>query len=222
MKTAVAYYIGADPALRRQKDAVQTYATTHKLRLAREFWDSSNESSNRHGFSAMLAYVLGGGAKVALVEKPGYVSPDLAAQLAACLLFMREGVELVAVTEPDYFEKNCDSKVADSVDACLRITSAFEKHSRLARLRKGRDKRSAQLGYRIEGNPSWGRFNPEHVDTARRFAAAGKSLRQISAELAKKGYLNNASKPYGAESVARMLRGDAPGLNVRAGRSKRV
>jgi DNA invertase Pin-like site-specific DNA recombinase len=222
VKTAVAYYIGVDPALRRQKDAVQTYATTHRLRLAREFWDSSNESGNRHGFAAMLAYVLGGGAKVVLAESPGRIAPDLAAQLAACFLFKREGVELVAVTEPDYFERNCDSKVADSVDACLRITSAFEKHSRLARLRKGRDKRSAQLGYRIEGNPSWGRFNPEHVDTARRFAAAGKSLRQISAELAKKGYLNNASKPYGAESVARMLRGDAPGLNVRAGRSKRV
>jgi hypothetical protein len=35
----------------------------------------------------------------------------------------------------------------------------------------GRDKRSAQLGYRVEGNPSWGRFPHEHVELARQLKA---------------------------------------------------
>lgn len=49
---------------------------------------------------------------------------------------------------------------------------------------------------------------PEVVAAARQLKAAGKPLREISAELAKRGHLNNASKPYGAESIARMIRRD--------------
>ena len=70
VKTAVAYYIGADPALRRPKDVVQKYAAWRKLRIVRDFWDGSSDTpiSERTGLAAMLAYVLGGGARVVLVE----------------------------------------------------------------------------------------------------------------------------------------------------------
>jgi hypothetical protein len=225
MKAAVAYYIGADPALTRQKDAVRGYAAAHRLKIARDFWDADDESpvAERTGFAALLAHVLGGGAKVALVDNMDRVAPDPAAQVTAHTLFERYKVELVPVSK-DWVAAKAQVLLqakrimfGDVVSSVLETNSAFEKHGRLAKLCVGRDKRSAQLGYRVEGNPAWGRFNPEHVEAARRLKSAGKSLRQISAELAKLGYLNNASKPYGAESIARMLRGDLPGINVRGG-----
>jgi hypothetical protein len=225
VKIAVAYYIGADPALQRQKDAVAAYAAAHRLKIARDFWDADDDSpvTERNGFAALLAHVLGGGAKVVLVDTMDRLAPDLAAQVTAHTLFERSKVELVPVSK-DWVAAKAQVLLqakrimfGDVVNSVLETNSAFEKHGRMARLRVGRDRKSAELGYRVEGNPSWGRFAPEVVEAARRHKAAGKSLRQISAELAKKGYLNNASKPYGPESIARMIRGDLPGLNVRGG-----
>jgi hypothetical protein len=45
------------------------------------------------------------------------------------------------------------------------------------------------------------------VELARQLKAGGKSRRQISGALAKQGLLNNAGKPYGPQSISRMLRG---------------
>jgi hypothetical protein len=95
----------------------------------------------------------------------------------------------------------------DVVTSVLDTSRLFATSERLQRMKVGRDKASAKLGYRVEGRASWGRFPPETVELARQFKAKGMSLRGISAELAKRNMLNNASKPYGAQSIARMLRG---------------
>jgi Resolvase, N terminal domain len=215
VKTAVAYYIGADPALRRQKDAVQIYATLHKLRIVRDFWDGSSDTpiTERTGLAAMLAYVLGGGARVVLIEDPSLLAPDPATQITAHMLLERNKVELVSVSKDWVAAKAqvlLQSKrlmFGDVVNSVLDTARLFATRERLQRMKVGRDEASKRLGYRVEGRAAWGRFPPETIDLARQFKAQGKSLRQISAELAKRGQLNNASKPYGPQSIARMLRG---------------
>jgi resolvase-like protein len=216
VKTAVAYYIGADPALRHQKDAVKIYATSHKLRIVRDFWDGSSDTpiTERTGLAAMLAYVLGGGARVVLIEDPNLLAPDPATQITAHMMLARNKVELVPVSDKEWMTAKAQVLLqskrlmfGDVVNSVLDTARLFATRERLERMRVGRDKASARLGYRVEGRAAWGRFPTETVDLARQLKAAGKSLRQISAELAKRGQLNNASKPYGPQSVARMLRG---------------
>lgn len=215
VKTAVAYYIGADPALRRQKDAVQIYAASHKLRVVRDFWDGSSDTpiTERTGLAAMLAYVLGGGARVVLIEDPSLLAPDPATQITAHMMLDRNKVELVSVSKDWVAAKTqvlLQSKrlvFGDVVNSVLDTARLFATRERLQRMKVGRDEASKRLGYRVEGRAAWGRFPTETVDLARQLKAAGKSLRQISADLAKRGMLNNASKPYGPQSVARMLRG---------------
>ncbi len=215
MKIAVAYYIGTDPALRRQKDAVQIYAASHRLRIVRDFWDGSSDTAitERTGLAAMLAYVLGGGAKVVLIEDLDLLAPDPAAQITAHVLLERNKVELVPVSK-DWMAAKAQVLLqskrlmfGDVVNSVLETARLFATRERLQRMKVGRDKASAKLGYRVEGRAAWGRFPTETIDLARQFKAQGKSLRQISAELAKRGMLNNAAKPYGAQSVSRMLRG---------------
>ena len=79
MKTAVAYYVGADPSLTQQREAVQRYAAAHRLKLGRDYWDANSEASDRTGFTSLLAHVLGRHAQVVLVERPERVAPDPAA-----------------------------------------------------------------------------------------------------------------------------------------------
>jgi DNA invertase Pin-like site-specific DNA recombinase len=215
MKTAVAYYIGADPALKRQKQAVQTYAASHNLRIVRDFWDGSSDTpiTERTGLAAMLAHVLAGGAKVVLIEDPDLLSPDPAAQITAQVLLERNKIELVPVSKDWVAAKAqvlLQSKrimFGDVVDSVLDTARLFATRERLQRMKVGRDKASAKLGYRVEGRASWGRFPTETVELARQLMPSIKSLRKVSAELAKRGKFNMAGKPYGPQSVARMLRG---------------
>jgi Resolvase, N terminal domain len=216
VKNAVSYYVGGSPALDRQKNAVQIYAAAHKLKIVRDFWDGSSDTpiTDRTGLAAMLAYVLGGGARVVLIEDPDLLTPDPAAQITAQMMLEKNRIELVPVLSKDWMAAKAQVMLqskrlmfGDVVNSVLDTARLFATRERLQRMKVGRDKASERLGYRVEGRAAWGRFPESHVELARQLKAQGKSLRQISAELAKRGMLNNAGKPYGAQSVARQLRG---------------
>lgn len=103
--------------------------------------------------SALLAQVLGGGAKVVLVDSMDLVAPDRAAQAAAQTPFKRGGIELMPVSAKDWAAAKVRVLVqskrvvfGEVVDSVLDVNAAFEKHGKLARLRVGRDRRSAELG----------------------------------------------------------------------------
>jgi hypothetical protein len=78
--------------------------------------------------------------------------------------------------------------------------SQFEKAMLVNKLRAARDRKSAALGRRCEGNPNWGRVPEEHVKAAQAARARGLSLRQVAQELEAL-----AGKLYSAQSVKVML-----------------
>ena len=77
---AVAYYrtssagnVGADKdSEKRQRDAVQSYARANGFEVVQEYYDAAVSGSDpidqRDGFCAMLAYMLGNGVTVILIE----------------------------------------------------------------------------------------------------------------------------------------------------------
>ena len=79
-QSAVGYYrtssatnVGADKdSLKRQKEAVHAYAKANNLDVVREFYDEAVSGADaledREGFSDLLAYVAGNGARTILVE----------------------------------------------------------------------------------------------------------------------------------------------------------
>jgi len=213
MKTAVGYYrtssatnVGADKdSLRRQQDAVQAYALAHGLEVVQEFYDAAVSGADpvdsRDGFSDMLAYLLGNGARIVLVETASRFARDTLVQITGHNLLKEKGIELIPVDAPTHFTE--DTPTASMVRTILSAVSQFEKDALVARLRKARDRKRRDTG-RCEGRPA--SLPVAHQEAARAAHSLGLSLRAVAAKLAKGGFLNRAGKPYNPESVKRMLR----------------
>ena len=113
-KTAVAYYrtssatnVGADKdSLKRQKDAVFSFAKSNKIEIVKEYYDASVSGADpidaREGFSDMLAYMSGNGAKTILVENASRFARDLTVQLTGHSKLQDLGYDLIPVDAPSY------------------------------------------------------------------------------------------------------------------------
>lgn len=217
--TATAYYrtssatnVGADKdSLKRQQEAVAAYAKTHGISLVREFYDAAVSGADpineRPGFSDMLDYLHGNGARIILVESASRFARDLAVQITGHELLKRKGIELVPVDAPDHFIN--ETPTAVMVRQILGAVSQFEKASLVEKLRKARERKRIETG-RCEGRKPV----PEAiVKEAKRLyrknprTSKRRSLRAIAKELAGLGHLAASGKPYGAESIKRMVAG---------------
>ncbi|SEP40717.1 hypothetical protein SAMN04487843_11619 [Methylobacterium sp. ap11] len=92
------------------------------------------------------------------------------------------------------------------------VFAQLEKARLESKLKAAWDRKRA-TGAKVEGRKSHQELRPEVVAEARRLRRARpkggqRSLRDVAAELARLGYLNEAGKPQGVEAVRRMC---APG-----------
>ena len=186
------------------------YAKAHGLEIVREFHDAAVSGADpidrRPGFVGLLAHLHGDGARAILVENAGRFARDLAVQLAGHDLLKARGIDLVPVDAPDHFRDGTPTAVM--VRQILGAVAQFEKAGLVRKLRHARDGKSAALGRRVEGRKPV----PEAVvREAERLARVSpkthekRSLRRIAAALARLGHVAPSGKPYGAESVKRML-----------------
>lgn len=217
-QTAVAYYrtssavnVGdSKDSLPRQREAVHEFASRQKLTVVREFYDPATSGADpiegRAAFSELLTYLASNGARTVLVENASRFARDLGVQIAGHDLLKARGFELIAVDAPDYFTN--ETPTAVMVRQILGAVSQFEKAMVVQKLRHARDRRSAEIGRRIEGRPP---FPVEVVSLAKKLhrpqrkTGERRSLREIAQELAVLGYLGSTGKPYVPESVKRML-----------------
>jgi DNA invertase Pin-like site-specific DNA recombinase len=211
---AVAYYrtssatnVGDEKDSRkRQQDAVQAYACAHGLEVVREFYDAAVSGADpvdsRDGFREMLAYLLGNGARIVLVENASRFARDLVVQITGHDMLKRHGIALIPVDAPDHFTE--ETPTAVMVRNILGAVSQFEKQSLVAKLSKARERVREEKG-RCEGNPQWKPVPQAASKAAREAPKRGLSLREIAAELASRGFLSPSGKPYGPQSVKRML-----------------
>jgi DNA invertase Pin-like site-specific DNA recombinase len=231
MKTACAYYrtssatnvgqIGQDKdgrkqqqaqaykdSLKRQQAAVRSYAAAHSIEIVHEYYDAAVSGADsvdiRPGFSEMLMYMLGNGARTILVEDASRFARDLIVQETGYQMLKDQGIAVVAVDSPDSFVS--DTPTAVLVRQILGAVRQFQKTELVLKLRGARNRKRRETG-RCEGNPAWVKTVPEAAITAARAAKARDlTLREIGAELASAGFLNANGKPYAAQSVKRMLR----------------
>ena len=190
---------------------MRAYAKAHKLPVVQEFYDPAVSGADavldRPGFAAMLMYIAGNGARTVLVETASRFARDLAVQITGHDLLKAKGIALIPVDAPEHFTE--ETPTAVMVRNILGAVSQFEKAVLVERMRKGRDRKRATTG-RCEGRPA---VPVNVVKQARRLArksprsGRSRSLREIAAELAALGMTGPSGKPYGAESVKRMLAG---------------
>lgn len=213
-RTSSATNVGADKdSETRQRAAVQACAAARSYVIKGEFRDpavsGADAIDSRPGFRDMLSRMLGNCVRTIIVENASRFARDLIVQETGYQMLRAKGIELIASDSPDSFLS--DGPTATLIRQILGAVAQFDKAMLVEKLRGARDRKSAQLGRRIEGaqwvrDPAKNPRAPEAaVNAARAARAKGLSLRAISAELAAQGFLARNGKPYSAESVKVLL-----------------
>ena len=211
LRTSSAANVGTDKdSETRQRAAIQAFAKREGFEVVAEFYDAAVSGADpietRPGFSALLDRIEGNGVRVVLVEEASRFARQLVVQEAGVLALVERGVRVLTASGDDLTE------VSDPFRVAMRqIAGAFaqlEKARLVSKLKVARDRKRA-TGAKVEGRKSLQELRPEVVAEARRLRRAlpkggQRSLRDVAAELARRGYLNEAGKPYGAEAVRRM------------------
>jgi DNA invertase Pin-like site-specific DNA recombinase len=212
MRTSSSVNVGADKdSDKRQRAAIAAFAKANGYEIEAEYYDAAVSGADaiavRPQFLAMLEALKANGTRTILVESPDRFARDLVTQLTGHDFLKREGFTLIPTTAPDYFIE--DTPTARLVRQVLGAISEFEKANIAAKLKGARERRRAQ-GFKCGGRMSHAEKRPEVVTLAkqlRRKRRGGRrlSLREVSAELATVGFVNEFGRPYAATSIRNML-----------------
>jgi DNA invertase Pin-like site-specific DNA recombinase len=212
IRTSSAANVGAEKdSDKRQRHAIAAFAKRSGLELVGEFTDAAVSGADhietRPGFTAMLAYIGSNGARIIIVETASRFARDLMVQEVGFAKLQALGIKLVAADSPHSFLD--DTPTSKLIRQILGAVSEFDKAMVVAKLKGARDRKRALTG-KVEGRKSHAELRPELVALVRQLRrrrpkGGQRSLREISAELAAQGHLNERGKPYSAASINSML-----------------
>jgi DNA invertase Pin-like site-specific DNA recombinase len=212
LRTSSAANVGADKdSDSRQREAVQAFAKRAGYELVGEFYDAAVSGADpidtRPGFAAMLERIEGNGARTIIVETASRFARDLMVQEVGHAKLRERGIDLIAADNPGSFID--DTPTAKLVRQVLGAISEFDKAMTVAKLRGARERKRREAG-KCEGRKSHAERNPELVAQVRQLRrrrpkGGQRSLREISAELAQRGIMNERGKPFSAASINSML-----------------
>jgi DNA invertase Pin-like site-specific DNA recombinase len=212
LRTSSKANVGADKdSDKRQRAAIESYARAAGYEIVDTYYDAAVSGADpvddRPGFAEMLERLLSNGARTILVESPDRFARDLMVQLAGHDMLNAKRVTLIAASAPTFFLE--DTPTAVLVRQVLGAVAQFEKATTVAKLAAARKRKRLANG-KCEGRKGLAETNPDAVALVKRLARrkpkGGKmSLREVSAEMAAQGFLNERGKPFNPKSVAVML-----------------
>jgi DNA invertase Pin-like site-specific DNA recombinase len=203
MRTSSATNVGADKdSEKQQRAAIEGYAKRANMSVTDWFYDpavsGADPIESRPGFARLLDRIEGNGVRVVLIEDASRFARDLIAQELGIVLLVARGVKVITAAGDDLTDTSDPSRVM-----MRQIAGAFaqyEKARLVARLRRAREVKG-----KMGGRKSHAELRPNDVALAKQLRKRQKSLREISRELAARGYLSKSGKPFTARSVSNML-----------------
>lgn len=214
LRTSSASNVGEDKdSERRQRREIETFAQVRGFKVVEWFYDPAvsgdDNVTDRPGFSAMLDYLEASGVRTVLVEDASRFARKMLAAELGILAMIERGTRVLTKSGDDLTETDDEMKIA-----MRQIAMAFaqlEKTRLVKKLRAARDRKSEELGKRIEGRKGYDQTNPKLVKEAKRLArknpktGATRSLREIAAELLALGHKTASGKPFSASQVQRLV-----------------
>jgi DNA invertase Pin-like site-specific DNA recombinase len=214
LRTSSAQNVDGDSD-QRQRTAIERFAQASRYEVVGEFYDAAVSGADpiesRPGFAAMLERIEGNGVRVVIVEDASRFARSVIAQELGVLAMQVRGVRVLTANGEDLTTTDDPAKVM-----MRQIAGAFaqyEKARLVAKLKGARDRRSAELGQRVEGRKGYTETRPELVHEAKRLARKSpktgerRSLREIAAELATFGYRTGTGGTFSAAQVKRLIAG---------------
>ncbi|MBW5438603.1 recombinase family protein [Bradyrhizobium canariense] len=208
-RTSSAANVGPDKdSVTRQRKAIQAYANRAGYRIVEWFDDpaiaGSDTIDSRPGFMAALELIATNGVRTIIVETANRFARDLIVQETGWKRLNADGVTLIAADSPDQFMD--DTPTAVLIRQILGAVAQFDKAMTVAKLRGARERKRRRTGAKVEGRKSWAERKPGMVEVAKQLATKNRSLRDVAAELAKLGHLNERGATFSASSIRSMLR----------------
>jgi DNA invertase Pin-like site-specific DNA recombinase len=164
---------------------------------------------SRPGIVAALARIAGNGVRTIIVETANRFARDLMVQEVGFAMLRDLGITLIAADSPASFLD--DGPTSKLIRQILGAVAEFDKAMTVAKLKGARERVRRRTG-KCEGRKSYAERNPELVAKAQELGAAinarGErklSLREIAAELERKGLVTPNGLRYSASAVASML-----------------
>lgn len=216
LRTSSAANVGKDKdSDKRQRAAIDAYATASGLQVVDEFYDAAVSGADpvdtRPGFGAMLDRIEGNGVRLVLVEDASRFARDLMVQEAGLAMLVSRGVRVLTSSGDDLTD------TTDPMRKMLRqIVGAVmeaEKARLVAKLRAARDRKAAQTG-----KPCGGRtHDAERLAALRELRSADPDApyRVLSERLAERGFLTLpptkpgavafGGKPLSTTEIGRMV-----------------
>ena len=134
--------------LKRQRDAVSTFAKASGYEIIAEYSDDGAKGSDpvdqRPGFAAMLKHIASNGARTIIVETASRFARDLITQETGWRFLRDAGVTLIAADAPDSFLD--DTPTAVLIRQNLGSVSQFGKAILVAKLRGARERKKRDTG----------------------------------------------------------------------------
>lgn len=212
IRTSSAANVGSDKdSEQRQRAAITAFAKRGGFDLVDEFNDAAVSGADpietRPGFAALLDRIEGNGVRTVLIEDASRFARDIQTHVLGIALLRARSVRLLA-SNGDELTDNTD----EMTEGMLTIAAVFaqiEKKRLVRKLKVARERKRATTG-KCEGRKSHAERNPEMVAEAKRLhrklpKGGQPSLRQVSAQLAERGYVSSTGKPLSASAVRSML-----------------
>jgi len=214
LRTSSAVNVGPDKdSEKRQREAITAFAKQAGLKLVAEFYDAAVSGADpietRPGFTALLDRIESNGTKIVIVEDASRFARDLITQELGILSLIERGVRVLTARGDDLTETDDEFKIA--MRQIAGTFSQLEKTRLVRKLAAARDRKRQETGHKCGGRQSHAEMNPALVKEAKRLRRRSpttgrqRSLRQISAELAKMGFMNQRGVPFSAASIKSML-----------------
>jgi len=216
---AVAYYrtssaanVGEDKdSIKRQRAAVESFATREGYRIEDTFYDAAVSGADaiedRPGFVALLDRIEANGVRTVIVEDVSRFARDQKAHILGLALLRERGVTLLSADGHNLTDDT--DEMQEAMMSIMAVFAQVEKKRLVKKLKVARDRRSTELGHRVEGRKGYQETQPELVKAAKRLAHGNRkerlSLRGISAKLAEHGFTTSTGKTFSAEQVKRLI-----------------
>jgi DNA invertase Pin-like site-specific DNA recombinase len=214
IRTSSAANVGPDKdSDKRQRTAIEGFAKRAGFAVIGEFSDpgvsGADPIETRPGFAALLDRIEGNGVRTVIVEDASRFARDLVTQELGIIALIKRDVRVLTANGDDLTDSSDPSrKMMRQIAGSF---AEYEKARLVAKLKAARErKRAASPAQKCEGRKSWAEINPELVREAKRLRRRSpkghqRSLREVAAELAKLGFMNERGVMFSAASVASML-----------------
>ena len=203
----------------RQRDTIAKRCKAAGIKIVQEFIElgvtGTSEMDDRPALSALFEAIMANGVRLVIVERSDRFSRDLMVGEVLLAQFRDVGVTVIEAEDGrDLTANDPDNATGTLVRQILAVIAQFEKTSIVAKLRKARARKRAEVG-RCEGRKPFGEREGEAavlalIRSLRRKPKGGDRMpfKAIADKLNADGVPTRTGRPWHGEVVRRLLGGE--------------